>query len=95
MNSVMRKLGRIAAVGAVALVLAGAATPAAARDRSEMPAVVKGMARGCYQMGGTTIVHMEQISSSVRCLLPNGTQITCLSDDRSPYPDVYCESRRS
>ena len=32
------------------------ADSAAARRPSEMPAVVKGMVRGCYEMGGTTAV---------------------------------------
>jgi hypothetical protein len=81
-------------VGAVALLLTGAvADSAAARRRSEMPAVVKGMVRGCYEMGGKTTVWAEQISDSVRCLLPNGTQITCVVDIEASYPEAICGTR--
>lgn len=69
-----RRIGRIAAVGAVALVLAGtAAAPSAAMTRSEMARTVHGHHHMCYELGGQSFVYDFGGVVSMGCLYGDGS----------------------
>jgi hypothetical protein len=91
MNGEMRTIGRVAAAGAMALLLAGAVPPAAARPRSPAPAVASGMVRGCLEMGGVPSWAERETFHTVSCLMPNDNVINCTVPVESPYPDATCD----
>jgi hypothetical protein len=69
-----RRIGRIAAVGAVALVLVGAvATPVEARTRESARAVLRGEVKICSETGGRFASTDTGASFMVACVWGDGT----------------------
>jgi hypothetical protein len=83
MNGMKRVIGRIAAVSAVALVLAGAATPAAARERSDAVWSVNHGMGVCFEGGGDPYVFEWNNAFIMTCYLENGEKFT----SRYPYDE--------
>ena len=66
-----RRMGRLAAVGAVALVLAGsAAAPAAAMKRSEALARVNRQYDTCFRQGGESSATEQDNVFTATCVIP-------------------------
>jgi hypothetical protein len=81
MTGVTRKLGRIAAVGTVALLLAGTAAPAAAKPMVPRSRISNALANYCTLMGGDS-AHVEFMGVwDVGCKLASGHVAVWVGDD--------------
>lgn len=74
MNSKIRTIGRIAAVGAVALVLAGSATSVEARPRSDVVRTANRMIASCFSGGGDANVEDHGNGMTYTCAWSDGTE---------------------
>jgi hypothetical protein len=94
MSDLAKTVGRITAVGAVALLLVGTADPAAARPRSEARAMARGMVAGCFEMGGDPDVEEWDEAFGhfiVSCDLPDGGEVGCIIPIGDDDAAVECE----
>ena len=73
MNSKIRTFGRFAAVGAVALVLAGSATSVEARPRSDAVRIANYMIDNCFAAGGEPDAGDAGYGIGFICAYPDGT----------------------
>jgi hypothetical protein len=74
MDSKFRTIGRIAAVGAVALVLAGSATSVEARPRSDVVRTANRMIGSCFVSGGEANVEDHGSGMTYSCVYSDGTE---------------------
>ncbi len=74
MHSKIRTIGRIAAVGAVALVLAGSAASVEARPRSDVVRTANRMIASCFSGGGDANVEDNGSGMSYSCVWADGTE---------------------
>jgi len=72
-NSKIRTIGRIAAVGAVALVLAGSAASVEARTRSDAVRIANRVISSCFVSGGEPDAGDIGYGISFTCAYPDGT----------------------
>jgi hypothetical protein len=89
MNGMKRTIGRVAAVGAVALLLTGAATATTeARPRSEAMAYAASNGAVCADIGGTTLYYESFSSIGVLCITPAGPSFNSTPyDPFEPEPE--------
>ena len=72
MNRKIQTIGRIAAVGAVALVLAGSAASVEARPRSDAVRLANRMIANCFVNGGEPDAGDEGYGIGFTCAYPDG-----------------------
>jgi hypothetical protein len=88
MNGMVRTIGRLAAVAAVALVLAGSTSPPAeARIRDSAVKVVNGAIDSCFRSGGDAQVTEIGSSFTLTCVVSEGEDTSWEYTEEYPYEE--------